>query len=121
MKKAAMLCVAAAISGVAGPVYCADWYLNVASGLGRFESFNASSFYLSVPWSNPSLVNRTSVSGEQCTFNQIQFTAPSADLRKDWLAMAMTAIAAGQRIDVFGACNSSISTLVVSRLVVSFD
>jgi hypothetical protein len=61
------------------------------------------------------------VNGEQCTFNQIQFTAPSAELRKDWLAMALTVIAAGQRMDVFAACNSSISTLVVSRMVVSYN
>ena len=52
MQKATMLCVAAAMSCIAGPAYCTDWYLNVASGLGRFESYNASSFYLSVPWNN---------------------------------------------------------------------
>jgi len=101
--------------------HASDWYLDVASRLGKVEAYDDTSFYLGVPWSNPVAISQTGRAGESCTFSQVQFVAPSADRRKEWIALLMTALAAGHRVDVFASCNSGLSTLVVSRLVISYN
>jgi hypothetical protein len=120
MKKAAIFCLAATMSAFASPSYCADWFRDIATDMGRLEGVDATNLYLIRPWSSPGVITRTGIGGEQCTFNQVQFAAPTAELRKEWMALLLTAIAADKRVDAWGACNSN-TTLVVSRLVISFD
>jgi hypothetical protein len=120
MKKAAIFFLAAAMTAFASPSYCADWFRDIATNMGRLEGADATNIYLVRPWSSPGVITKTGISGEQCTFNQVQFVAPTPELRKEWMALLLMAIAADRRVDAFGACNSN-TTLVVSRLVISYD
>jgi len=107
---AALLTLVGSVAGAA------DWFDNVAGVVPRVEPWSDGSIWLARPLSSLSAVALLGRSSS-CSITQIHLIPPAGQERA-WLAVLLSAMAAGQAISVYGDCVPANSRIDATRLVI---
>lgn len=96
-----------------------DWYIGVQADMGSVEQASDQTIWLLNLSGNTVTVTGQSGPSSTCTIDQIHLIPPAGEASA-WLAMVLTAIAAGDSIRVYGTCVSSDARIDASRMVVDY-